>query len=210
MSITLFPKQLALLAVFGAALLTGGAVEGQCTRFSRNYPGEPWRGGSIGLIPRRGLGEAELRAAVAVWQRCCADAFAGSAIPELWVNQPGDRTVYIDYIDSTSPRPGACGSFNGATITLWNFTLHGDKRVLCAPRVRLIAHEIGHILGLADAPRQAECASDIMAPVRVEGAWSAAVAPRECELAARANFPTDLQRDEVAELAPLDEKRRQN
>lgn len=171
------------------ATISSNAVA-QCAHPSRNYPGNPWAGGAIGLVGGPGVGATELRDAVAIWQRCCASAFLEQALPELWVNQPGHRTIHVEYIPSTSPRLGVCGTFSGDTISIWRFAMRADGRFACVPRSHIIAHEIGHILGLADAPGTRACANHIMAPLVAGSQWQSHVDPAECALASNTNAPT--------------------
>jgi len=174
-----------VLAVFLAVLDTGA----QCSVFSPNYGGRPWPGDSIGVRAGDGVDEADIVGAIDIWQRGCQDLYAAGRIPRLVANRPGARTVRVDLDAKVSPRCGVCGEFNAASIKIWRFTIRNNKAVSCGPVARLIAHELGHVLGLGDAPERRECCTHIMSPIWTDKLLLDRVLPGECELVAAANVP---------------------
>jgi hypothetical protein len=172
-----------------AALLVVLDASAQCSVFSRGYGGRPWPGSSIGVLAGEGVSEADIVAAIAIWERGCVDLFAVGRIPRLLPNRPGDRTVRVDLDAGVNPTHGVCGTFNAASIRIWRFTLHRNEVISCGPVARLIAHELGHVLGLGDAPELRECSNHIMSRIWLDRLLIDRVQPGECEIVAAANVP---------------------
>jgi len=164
-------------------------VSAQCSVFSRGYGGRPWPGGSIGVLAGEGVREADVIAAIEIWQRGCPDLYAAGRIPRLLPNRPGHRTVRVDLDATVSPAHGVCGTFKAASITVWRFTIRDYKVWSCGPVARLIAHELGHVLGLGDAPERRECCNHIMSPIWPDKLLIDRALPGECEIVAAANIP---------------------
>jgi len=176
--------ELMLAAVL--AVLDAGA---QCSVFSRNYSGRPWPGDSVGVLAGKGVSEADIVDAIALWQRGCSDLYAAGRIPRLLANRPGARTVRVDLDAKVSPRDGVCGEFNAASIKVWGFAIRNHRVMACGPVARLIAHELGHVLALGDAPETRECCTHIMSPIWPDKLLLDRVLPGECEVVAAANVP---------------------
>jgi hypothetical protein len=174
-----------MLASFLVVLEAGA----QCSVFSRNYGGRPWPGDSIGVLAGKGVDEEEVVEAIALWQRGCSDLYAAGRIPSLLANRPGARTVRVDLDARVSPRDGVCGEFNAASIKVWGFAVRNNKVMSCGPVTRLIAHELGHVLALGDAPEIRECCTHIMSPIWPDKLLLDRVLPGECEVVAAANVP---------------------
>jgi len=172
-----------------AALLVVLDASAQCSVFSRGYGGRPWPGSSIGVLAGAGVSEADIIAAIAIWERGCVDLFAVGRIPRLLANRPGDRSVRVELDTKVSPDHGVCGTFNAASIKIWGFTFRGNKVVSCGPAARLIAHELGHVLGLGDAPERRECSTHIMSHIWLDHLVIDRAMPGECEIVAAANLP---------------------
>jgi hypothetical protein len=172
-----------------AALLLVLDAAAQCSVFSRGYGGRPWPGSSIGVLAGEGVSEADIDAAVGIWQRGCQDLYAAGRIPRLLPNRPGDRTVRVNLDAWVSPTPGVCGTFKAASITIWSFTVSNGKARSCGPVARLIAHELGHVLGLGDAPARRECSNHVMSPIWADKLLIDRALPGECEIVAAANVP---------------------
>jgi len=100
----------------------------------------------------------------------------GSAYPQLTVgsysNAPGTMNVYVFYLTGRSTDPsGRCGKADvqidqttgeivGATIKMWQEQSNG---VDCQSQwTDLVAHEIGHVLGLGDVDHLSNCNGTIM------------------------------------------------
>lgn len=125
---------------------------------------------AIGKSVRVDAGSAQahqraLAAAIQQWARCPG---YGQAFPSFVTDAEGFRTVQIDFRDQS--HGSVCGEFSRNTITVyaWAFNALG-RRVHCAPPSTTLTHELGHVLGLLDAPREARCESFIMAADNLYG-----------------------------------------
>lgn len=176
-------------ALILAALVAAPAAAAQCSVFSLNYGGRPWPGGSIGVLAGEGISAGEIEDAIAIWERGCDALYAAGRIPRLLANRPGDRSVRIELDAKVSPREGVCGVFNAATIKVWGFAQRHGKVKSCGPVARLIAHELGHVLGLGDAPPERECCNYIMSPIWPDKLLIDRALPGECAIVAAANTP---------------------
>jgi hypothetical protein len=176
--------ELMLAAVL--AVLDAGA---QCSVFSHNYGGRPWPGSSIGVLAGEGVSKADIVDAIAIWERGCDALYAAGRIPLLLANYPGARMVRVDLDAKVSPVSGVCGTFNAASIRIWRFTIRAGKVQSCGPVARLIAHELGHVLGLGDAPELRQCCNHIMSPIWPDRLLIDRALPGECEIVAAANVP---------------------
>lgn len=121
---------------------------------------------------------ADISAAVSYWTDACLDI--GISTPHLHANQTGEITVDVVLMPGRSS--GGCGLFDhslngntvtGGTIRIWEQQSDGQSCLDNLPEI--IAHEIGHVLGLANAPG---CEGYIMGPP----SWSYArsVQQEEC------------------------------
>ena len=172
-----------------AALFAAPYAAAQCSVFSLNYGGRPWPGGSIGVFAGEGISAGEIEDAIEIWERGCDALYAAGRIPRLLANRPGDRSVRIELDAKVSPREGVCGVFNAATIKVWGFAQRHGKVKSCGPVARLIAHELGHVLGLGDAPPDRQCCNHIMSPIWPDKLLIDRALPGECAIVAAANAP---------------------
>ena len=161
----------------------------QCSAFSRGYGGRPWPGASIGVLAGAGVGEDDIRDAIAIWERGCTELYAAGRLPHLLPGRPGDRSVRVDVDGKVSPVDGVCGVFSAASIKVWGFAIRAGKVQSCGPTARLIAHELGHVLGLGDAPELRQCCNHIMSPIWPDKLLLERALPGECEIVAAANVP---------------------
>ena len=176
-------------ALILAALLAAPDAGAQCSVFSLNYGGRPWPGGAIGVFAGEGISAGEIEDAIEIWERGCDALYAAGRIPRLLANRPGDRSVRIELDAKVSPREGVCGVFNAATIKVWGFAQRHGKVKSCGPVARLIAHELGHVLGLGDAPPDRQCCNHIMSPIWPDKLLIDRALPGECAIVAAANVP---------------------
>lgn len=184
------PRITLRLVFITLAMMTLASVPAspQCAQFSPNYPGSPWPGESVGVLAGAGVHAGQISGAIKIWYRCCGDHFDDQALPALLANQVGTRTILVRR-QATSPLPGQCGKFSGHTIIVYSFAkLHGS-RFQCGAAERVIAHELGHVLGLADAPATPLCRDNIMAGIPIGEGPTPEVSRAECLLAAQANAP---------------------
>ncbi|HEX9982556.1 MAG TPA: hypothetical protein VGF69_04770 [Thermoanaerobaculia bacterium] len=135
--------------------------------------------GSIGVIADSGVSEAWISGGVDQWGVCGADSF-----PTLYCNQPGDYTFTVFYQPIKNPDGAGCGSADpDVDLTASGWQVRGGAIYLferdgfgfpcnntTEARAHTVAHEIGHILGLADS----DCTN------RVMGGSTGTVQPDEC------------------------------
>lgn len=123
---------------------------------------------SIGLVSSTVPG-AELSEAIGYWGDCSA---AGTGFPSLSAGGSADLMISVDLIQGRSDSQfGTCGLFQaqwnaqqqltGGSITIWT---HDSQGRPCLPVSDQIAHELGHVLGLANS----SCSGRVMGPQIIE------------------------------------------
>lgn len=132
--------------------------------------------GTIALEADPALPPHLLAAAIELWSAC---ANYGSGFPRLVAGADGTRVIRIEPANGTEGR--RCGSFAASTIRLYGVARWSDRVMPCLPLERILAHEIGHALGLADAPALPSCRDHIMAPVFESRDVGRRVQPSECQ-----------------------------
>lgn len=140
------------LAAILLALLTHPCEATDCSTPIGSFG--PSTAGSFN-ITMSGFSSAQIQQATAYWN--CPGY--SSYIPFFQIGGPGGIPVTVVLVTGRSTAPqGGCGLFdpdavNGhlesASITVWTQQGNGDS---CAPLTDSLAHEFGHLLGLADAP----------------------------------------------------------
>jgi hypothetical protein len=131
---------------------------------------------SIALAAGPGLPRRVLDAAIELWAAC---ANYGSSFPRLVQGTSGSRVIQIE--SATAPVGNRCGSFSASSIRLHGVARAGGRTVFCDAPVRILAHEIGHALGLADAPDGEVCRDHIMAHTFHGPEQRRRVQPSECQ-----------------------------
>jgi hypothetical protein len=118
-------------------------------------------GDSIGLTYDNRLPREVVQAAIDFWQDC---SNYREDFPSLVNGGQGTRMIDVRY---TKAGPGQrCGSFSGSTVKLYDTARNGESQVArCGLLAQNLAHEIGHLLGLADAPDSRACQTSIMSRV---------------------------------------------
>lgn len=123
--------------------------------------------------------------AAQLWNLAPCDA---TGRPRFLVGVPGDRTIVVRWIEgATAAAPGVCGGFAGNEIRLYAFARQPARGGLerCGDPARLVeilAHELGHALGLYDQ-RSSQCSDRIMGQLvrRADGSITGrAVHAEEC------------------------------
>ncbi len=115
--------------------------------------------------------------AAALWNSAPCNA---ADRPRFLLGAPGDRTLLVHWNEGlTAAAAGVCGSFSGNEIHLYAFARDPGSGGLerCGDRARLVevlAHELGHALGLYDQ-RSSPCAERIMGQLvrRADGSIAA-------------------------------------
>lgn len=113
--------------------------------------------------------------AISMWNNGCPNMM-GSEMPSFLNNSSGNINIYVSRLSGNNPKPGGgCAKFNhqlgsnnevvGGTIAVYDKTNAGADCMWVLPHVtldNLIAHELGHVLGLSNSPTGASCNSYIM------------------------------------------------
>jgi hypothetical protein len=145
-------------------------------------------GDQIVLIPgATGPTLTVIEDAIAYWRRC--DQYA-VGFPGFAIGGGQGRRVEI-VIDKEGPGPGYCGVFSGETVVIYRRAVVADSVVLCPPVDRLLAHELGHVLGLADIDGRAGCPTFIMSEIVGNRPPLQRVSNEECAAVARRWLTSD-------------------
>jgi hypothetical protein len=132
---------------------------------------------SIALEPDPTVSPRLLTAAIELWSAC---SNYGSSFPRLVAGARGSRVIRVEAAPRLAGR--RCGSFAANTIRLHMVARNGPRLVPCTPSVRILAHEIGHALGLADAPPSPSCRDHIMAQADQSQVGGRRVQAGECQV----------------------------
>lgn len=134
-------------------------------------------GEAIGIEAAPGLPRRLVADAIALWSAC---ANYGAGFPRLVAGSHGSRVIRVEQVRGVEGR--RCGSFTANTIRVHAFARDGDRLVPCQSAERILAHEIGHALGLADAPDLPGCRGYIMAGAFDPRGGGRRVHPSECQV----------------------------
>jgi hypothetical protein len=169
-------RTLSICIGFVAVFVSYSSLGAQCVAY-QGYSASS--SGSVGIQTGSGWTEngksaPPISAAINVWASGCA-GMAGVDFPALVAEGQGDITVSVEYIAGHAPmsdEPYACSQFNhqlsgseviGGTIEVYAYSNNGTDCLYVQPHSvldNLIAHEIGHVLGLANTA----CSGYIMGP----------------------------------------------
>lgn len=141
--------------------------------------GSVYVGESVGILTDPGIEAEAVRRAVEFWRACPR---YGLDFPSFVLGGIGTRTIRVED-GGRNVSSARCGSFNGATITLYRFAVSPNgRRVFCGPLALNLAHELGHVLGLQHPNGGAQCSGDIMARINGINAKGRRVSPEECRV----------------------------
>lgn len=164
------------LVAMAVGLASLGAVSAADTVCAAAKPGE-LMASTIGLVADASLPAGTLESALAAWHGCPG---AGVAFPVLSSVSRAAGAVRVRFVSGGS-QGGRCGYFSGAEIVLFASAVdRAGRAVPCGSPAANLAHELGHVLGLADAPRDARCAGFIMSADDPRPGHRRAVQPAEC------------------------------
>ena len=145
-------------------------------------PGNPRISDSIGIVFGDDVSRRIVEDAVEHWSRCHGYR---TDFPQFLIGQPGMQTITVEF-GRNYKRQARCGSFVGRTIVLYAFAVDGKGRVRsCGSRADGLAHELGHVLGLMDAPHERPCFDHAMAPIDVTDRNRRQIQPEECAAVGR-------------------------
>jgi hypothetical protein len=165
-----------LAVLFTLTLLCGAAriaAEPACVaRYQpRSTAGQPFE-----LRLSGGLDAETARAALAMWGTCTA---YGAGFPNFQLEPGPERVISARLVPASGK--AICGELRGREIVLYAFArLPNGAVVRCEPVAETLAHELGHVLGLLDAPNEAGCSEHIMAALAL-GGDRRSVATGECD-----------------------------
>ncbi|HVT57734.1 MAG TPA: hypothetical protein VHR45_04985 [Thermoanaerobaculia bacterium] len=165
-----------------------GAAEGGCAAPSRDALPSP----AYVVLEREGFERSEAAASVALGGAMWKTACAAGRLPEFVSAKPsegaGFALIRVAWNAGLSPRVGVCGSTVGNVINVYQFRI---GRMTGRPEYcgsggfeQIVAHELGHWLGLADSFDDVYCGSDIMAQ---QNGLSHTVSAADCGVAANIN-----------------------
>ena len=139
-------------------------------------------GEAIAVVSDGTIKDRVIEKAVALWQTCPAYAtdFPGFRVGD---DETSFRKISVTY-QKIRINPGdrkSCGWFSGNAITLFGYvrTAKGDL-LHCGTLAQNLAHELGHVLGLADAPEIPECSPYIMSDMDSDNLYRRSVTAQEC------------------------------
>lgn len=156
-----------------------GSVRSSCVGSTRTAARFGRLGDCIGLGAREDSALL-LERAIQHWRAC--QSF-GSGFPALQVGAGCLQTVAVDHLPVSSGTR-YCGTFQGRQITVYASAVgRGGRPVSCGDPALVLAHELGHVLGLEDAPPGAACRAYVMASATPWPEPDRRVQPEECALA---------------------------
>lgn len=138
--------------------------------------------------------------AIDEWGAGCA-AEASAALPRLERRESAELATYRVQLRRSNPSGPQCGWFRGRDIVVYRFATGERGRALhCGDPALVLAHEIGHALGLGDVDAIV-CPHSIMATIHSGNRHARRVGPQDCSAVAVAwTRPTEESRP--AETAP--------
>lgn len=169
------PAALVLLALFASV-----PALGECTT-TILAANQPRTGDTIGIEAGPGVPREVLKRAIELWQRC---PNYGLGFPAFVEGRGQARTIRVEYHPRS--RATACGRFWGNQINLYAFAAREKGRIRhCGSMTLILAHELGHVLGLADGSGEATCREDIMSDIFEVNRYERRVGDAECQAASQ-------------------------
>jgi hypothetical protein len=163
------------ISIIAAALSVAGAATAQCVSAQGYGVGSASTIGVVAADGWTGRDAPPIAEAIAMWQGAC-DGIAGSDLPVLTEGTNADIVIGVAFMpgEQNPVAGGGCAFFDhdlnssyqivGGTIRIYPTDSNGQS---CSAYVTaaawldgLIAHELGHVLGLANSP----CSGYVMGP----------------------------------------------
>lgn len=150
----------------------------------------PAAASAIGLFVDARLPSAVVKRAIRAWAACPS---YGGGFPSFVVGRGGTRSLYVEFDPAAIGPEEQCGRFSGRNITLFSRTRTRHGSVIgCGALALNLMHELGHALGLADAPRS--CDGFAMAKLNPNNAFHRRVQSLECRLVDQRWLPLAVRR----------------
>lgn len=164
-----FRSRSLVAALLAAATLLGGpalpAAEGKRCPVTHRPDLPIMVGSAIRLEPGPGADAALVAAAIAQWEACPG---YGESFPRFVTEGVAD-VVWEVRFESRSSGAARCGYLGRREIVLFSTVRTHDNRLLeCRGQDAFLAHELGHVLGLADQGADRRCRVHVMAPIHLE------------------------------------------
>ncbi len=168
-------RTLILLSVVAAQLVMSPLFADRCS--SLRPDARVAAAVTVGVFPDPRLPVAVMERAVAAWSVCSGPE---TEMPRLEIGRHGTRDLLVEFDPAAIGSDERCGSFQMRTITIFarTRTQHGNV-VSCGSMIQNLTHELGHALGLADAPRS--CSSFAMAKLGPNNGFHRRVRAAECQ-----------------------------
>ena len=142
-------------------------------------PAGQYFGDQIQLIPGSGFDASLIDGAISMWDSGCSGQM-GIDFPALQ-NGGSGGAAYTVTMGGINTENAHCGEHTGNTVILYTASTDAaGTRQSCGNTTMNLAHEIGHILGLDDAPQGTQCQHHIMAWINHNNAYSRSVSSEEC------------------------------
>lgn len=128
---------------------------------------------------------ALLDAAIASWSTACHDGY-GWSLPALERSDRPELATYRVEVHRSNPHGPQCGTFRGRSLVVYRFA-RGERgeRLHCGDPALVLAHEIGHALGLEDVDPTL-CPNAIMADIHRANRNTRRIDPADCRAVALA------------------------
>jgi hypothetical protein len=127
---------------------------------------------------------AFLDSAIAQWIAACAPQ-VGEPLPRLERLERAEEALYRVEIRRSNPSGSQCGWLRGRNLVVYRFAMERGRALYCGDPVLVLAHEIGHALGLDDVDPES-CPRSIMATIHPGNRNSRLVRVEECAAVASA------------------------
>lgn len=181
------PSTLPVVLICASAACVSG-LHAQCS--SLKNPGSQLYATQVNIRAGSDGAATLIDGAIRMWSSGCQDAM-GQDFPNLLNGGSGGIVVTVTQ-GSHNSADRECGRFQSNQIVLYTTATYNGRRIDCGNQTMNLAHEIGHLLGLTDAPESASCQNHIMAWLNNNNLQTRAVREEECgKVDARWQMPTE-------------------